>query len=83
MLEKIVKTATACREANNNMDSINIRDNGSSSAVASNIQQGHQKQEQYSRQLLMILRGICEKLVRIAKNSWKSTKSKSRPFLVR
>jgi hypothetical protein len=38
MLANIVKPATACREANNNMDTpINIRDNNSS-REASNIQ---------------------------------------------
>jgi hypothetical protein len=46
MLAKIVKLATACREANSNMDTTNIRDNSSSSREASNIQQVRQQQQQ-------------------------------------
>jgi len=30
MLAKVVKLATACREANNNMDTINMGDNNAS-----------------------------------------------------
>jgi hypothetical protein len=37
MLAK-VKSAPACREANNNKDTINIKDNSTSSREASNIQ---------------------------------------------
>ncbi len=42
MLAKVMKPATACREDNNNMASINIR---KGSRDASNIQQGRQQQQ--------------------------------------
>jgi hypothetical protein len=44
ILAEEVKPATACREANNNMDTINIRDDSSSSRKA-NIQQERQQQQ--------------------------------------
>jgi len=44
MLAKVMKPAPACREDNNNMDTINIRDGSSSCRGASNIQQGRQQQ---------------------------------------
>jgi hypothetical protein len=57
MLAKLVKPATACREANYSRDTINIRDDSSSgdnsnimdansSKAASNIQQGCQQEQQ-------------------------------------
>jgi hypothetical protein len=38
MLAKVMKPAIACRENNNNMDTINIRDISSSSGEAGSIQ---------------------------------------------
>ncbi len=46
VLAKLVKLATACKKANNSMDTINIRDGSSSSGEASNIHQGRQHQQQ-------------------------------------
>jgi hypothetical protein len=43
ILAKEVKPATACRETNNNMNTINIRDNSSSSREA-NSEKGGQQQ---------------------------------------
>jgi 5,10-methylenetetrahydrofolate reductase len=45
MLAKVMKPATASREDNNNMDTINIRDGSSSSREASNILQARHKQQ--------------------------------------
>jgi hypothetical protein len=46
MLAIVEKLVTACREANNNMDTTNIRDISSISREASNIQQVRQQQQQ-------------------------------------
>jgi hypothetical protein len=59
MLAKVVKLATACREANNNMDTINIRDNSSSSREASNIQQVRQQQQQEIKTIVEYWQQLC------------------------
>jgi hypothetical protein len=46
MLAKLVKLETAFKEANNNMDTINIRDDIRSRREASSIHKGHQQQQQ-------------------------------------
>jgi hypothetical protein len=43
MLAKVVKLETAFTEANNNMETIYIRDDSSRSREAGNIHQGHQQ----------------------------------------
>jgi hypothetical protein len=45
MLAKVGKPATACREANSNVDTINIRGDINSFRDVINVQQGRQQQQ--------------------------------------
>jgi hypothetical protein len=71
---KVVKPATACREANNNLDTITFSDNSSNSREASNITGTYNYLEQWQQSSLQQQRHHrCQQQKGDASNSWHAT----------
>jgi hypothetical protein len=62
ILAKLVRPATTCKEADNSMDTINIRDDSSTSREASNNHHGrqHQQEDLTNRTLAVVWRTAAE-----------------------